>query len=242
MLTGLVVLAVALSPVQSYNLGNRLYAQKDYEGAVRAYEEALRAGPSAAAEYNLGNAQFKAGRVGRAILAYRRARALDPRDGDISANLAFARSYRQDKLPSGGSPLGRILDRAFRWLSIREATLAAAIGFTLAGLFFAAWIVGRWSPLAIAGTVCALAAAYGLVGQRVWSAERDARPAVVVVPEVHALGAPSEDAKEILLLHDGTEVRIREMRDDYVLVQIPGGNGGWIPRSAVERVYRTLRG
>src|SRR5213078_1952635 len=50
---------------------------------------------------------------------------------------------------------------------------------------------------------------------------------VVVVPEVNALSGPGEEFKQILLLHDGTEVRIRELRGDYLLVQVPGGGGGW---------------
>jgi uncharacterized protein YgiM (DUF1202 family) len=60
---------------------------------------------------------------------------------------------------------------------------------------------------------------------------------VVVAPEVNALSGPGEEYKQILLLHDGTEVRIRESRGGYLLVQLPGGSGGWIRKDAVERVY-----
>jgi tetratricopeptide (TPR) repeat protein len=231
------VLALALTPVQAYNQGNRLYASRDYTGAARAYEEALKAGPNAAVQYNLGNAMFKSGMIGRAILNYRRARYLDPRDADIAANLNFARNYRVDKVLTVPSPFARVLDEVFHRLSRREATTLAAACFALAGLLFAAWIVRRRAVFVIAASSLLALSLYAFVTQQVWSGEIGARPAVVVVPELSALSGPSEDAKQILLLHDGTEVRIREARADYLLVQIPGGSGGWARKGAVERVY-----
>src|SRR5262245_26138902 len=220
----------------AYNQGNRLYAAKDYAGAVHAYEEALAAGPNAAVHFNLGNALFKTGKVGQAILHYRRARYLTPRDADISTNLDFARAYRVDKTLTLPSPLSRALEHAFHALSRREAALAGAVLFALGGALLSVWIVRRWTWVLVAACVCAAGALYGLIAERVWAAEIGARPGVVVTPEVNALAAPSDEAKQILLLHDGSEVRIRDVRGDYLLVQLPGG-GGWVPKGAVERVY-----
>ena len=237
LLSVLAVLALALSPVDAYNQGNRLYAQKDYARAAQSYEQALAAGPNARVLYNLGNALFKSGSVGRAILAYRRARYLAPRDADVRANLAFARAYRVDKLLAAPSPLAALLDDLGHRLSHREATLGAAVAFALAALALAGWIVRRWDALlalAVAGAIAALAC---LVCQQTWAAEVDSRPAVVVVAEASAASGPTDDAKEILQVHDGTEVRIRETRGDWLLVQVPGGAGGWLRKGAVERVY-----
>lgn len=234
----ILVLGAALSPVQAYNQGNKLYAQKDYIGAAQAYEQALVAGPSAVAHYNLGNALFKSGSIGRAILSYRRARYLDPRDRDIAANLNFARSYRVDKVLAVPTPLARVLDTAFHRLSRRTALVLASVCILLAALLLALWIVRRSALAMIAASVLAVAGLFGLVTQQVWAGEVAGRPAVVVVPEVSALSGPSEESKQILLVHDGTEVRIREARGDYLLVQLPGGNGGWVRKEAVERVYR----
>ena len=48
---------------------------------------------SAALYFNLGNALFKSGQIGRAIVNYRLAGQLAPRDPDIRANLRFARNH-----------------------------------------------------------------------------------------------------------------------------------------------------
>src|SRR4029077_19623718 len=47
--------------------------------------------------FNLGNAYFRAGNPGRAILNYERARRLMPRDPDLHANLGFARPGGEDE-------------------------------------------------------------------------------------------------------------------------------------------------
>ena len=236
-LAWLTVLALVLGPVQAYNEGNRLYAQKDYAGAVRAYEEALRAGHDPRAHYNLGNALFRTGKIGEAIVHYRRAYYLAPRDHDVATNLAFARAYRLDKSAASPSPLAHLADRTLRWLSRSEAALLAGVLFTLAGLAFSAWIVWRVRLLGFATGVCALLGLYAFLAQQLWAGEVAERPAVVVVPEVSAASGPGDEFKQVLLLHDGTEVRVRETRGEWALVQLPGGSGGWLKQSAIDRVY-----
>ena len=233
----LFVLALALAPSSAYNRGNALYAQRDYAHAAAAYEQALAAGPNANAHYNLANALFKSGRIGQAILHYRRARFLAPRDADIRTNLAFARSYRVDKVLTAQGPVASALDDTFHWLSRREAALAAAVLFALGALSLAGWIVRRWAVALAAALLFGLLALYGFACEQAWAREVGGQPAVVAVPEASAWSGPSDEFKPILVLHDGTELRIREIRGVYSLVQLPGGTGGWIRRNAIERVY-----
>jgi tetratricopeptide (TPR) repeat protein len=238
MLARLILLSVmALAPAGPYNQGNQLYARKDYAGAARAYQQALKAGPSADVCYNLGNALFKSGRIGPAIVQYRRAHHLQPRDADIGRNLSFARSYRVDRVLTVPGPVARVLDETFHLLSRREAALLAAVSFLLAALSLSVWVVRRRTVWILGTTVLAALSLFGLITQWVWAGEVGAQPAVIVAPEVNALSGPGEEFKQILLLHDGTEVRIREKRGGYLLVQLPGGSGGWIRSDAVERVY-----
>src|ERR1044072_9259149 len=232
----LIALLLAWAPPTSYNQGNKLYAARDYAGAATAYREALKAGPSAPALFNLGNALFKSGKVGEAIVQYRRAHYLAPRDADITANLEFARRYRVDRLPPASGPLAQVVDDAMHRLSIREAALLAALLFALAGAALSMWIVRRWPALLATAAVFAAVALYGFAARQTWASEVGGHPAVVVVSEVNALSGPSTEFKQILVMHDGTEVEIREARGDYLLVQLPGG-GGWVPKNAVERVY-----
>ena len=67
----------------SFDQANRLYEQGKYADAIVAYRGLLGQKQSSAALYfNLGNAFFKSGNTGEAIINYRLAQRLAPRDPD----------------------------------------------------------------------------------------------------------------------------------------------------------------
>ncbi|HEX9047499.1 MAG TPA: hypothetical protein VF988_10770, partial [Verrucomicrobiae bacterium] len=79
-----------------FTAANELYAQGKFAEAGAAYEKILHAGgQSPVLLFNYGNAEFKAGNSGKAIVAYREAALLAPRDAELRANLAFVRSQVQ---------------------------------------------------------------------------------------------------------------------------------------------------
>ena len=79
--------------------GNQAYQEGAYPAAIEAYEAVRDAGyTSAGLEYNLGNAYFKTGELGRAILHWERAIELDPGDADARANLELARGLTTDAI------------------------------------------------------------------------------------------------------------------------------------------------
>lgn len=235
--TILLTASLALTPAESFNLGNVLYQGGDYAGAADRYQQALLPGPNPDALYNLGNAQFKLGQAGRAVASYQRARFLRPRDGDVAANLAFVRSYRVDKVPALPGPFEQLVDNAFHLLSVREAMLLAAAGFLLAALLLSLFVVFRRRSLLYAAVPLLLLFCYGAATALAWHGFVRSRPAVIIAPEVSALSGPGEDYKQILLVHDGSEALVREARGEWLLVQLPGGAGGWVRKETVEMVF-----
>lgn len=226
------------SPAELYNQGNACYVAGDYQGAISSYLRALETADQAPLRYNLGNAYFKNGQIGMAVVQLRRARALAPRDPDIAHNLEFLRGYRVDKTAAQPGPLEQALTAMCTFFSAREAALLAGLCFLAAAVLVSLHLVSGRRWLLVLAVPAVLGWGYFLMVVQVWRAERSSGSAAVTAKEVGALSGPGVDFKEILLLHDGTEVRIREKRGDYLLVQLPGGIGGWVPQGAVERIYR----
>src|SRR4051812_36178236 len=81
----------------------RRYDANDYTAAVTAYAKLCAEQPREPAwRYDLGNALFKAGRLGPAVASYQRAFDLAPRDADIAFNLDFAlRRAGEELVPPG---------------------------------------------------------------------------------------------------------------------------------------------
>src|SRR5881628_3917385 len=117
---------------------NQEYAQGHFKEAISGYETLVRAGQwSANVFYDLGNAYFRTGDFGRAILNYERALALEPHHPEATANLRLVR----DK--SRALELKRNAFEQFvaRGTTTRYSVAAAAAfwiaAFAITGLFLA---------------------------------------------------------------------------------------------------------
>ena len=83
--------------VEQFFEANQAYKNHQFQQAIDGYIHLIENGhENGQVYYNLGNAYFRIGDLGRAILSYERARLLIPRDGDLSFNLSHARNQTQD--------------------------------------------------------------------------------------------------------------------------------------------------
>jgi tetratricopeptide (TPR) repeat protein len=194
---------------------------------------------------NLGNAALGAERIGPAVLAYRRALAIDPDHARARQNLEHARSLLPDWLPrpQGGS----ILDTFFAWtgqISNRQLQLAAAVSFLCAAIMMAASIRWRRPILRHLATLPTLIWAL-LVGiMMIRSTGATPNAAVVVVPETIARAADSAHAPTRFSqpLPSGAEVEIVEQRDQWSHIRLADGRDAWVNNSALESVSESPSG
>ncbi len=83
--------------------------------------------------FNDGNAEFKAGNLGKAIAAYRQAELLAPRDAELRANLAFVRNQVQ-----GATVRESPWQKWIGSLSLNEGAVLTAVLFWLMSALFIA--------------------------------------------------------------------------------------------------------
>src|SRR5881275_144172 len=118
---------------------NQEFAQGHFKEAITGYEGLIRAGQwSANIFYDLGNAYFRTGDFGRAILNYERALALDRHHPEATANLQIARdeSRALELKPT-------ILERYLQFATINQYTIAAAVAFWVGTFGIVVWIFAR---------------------------------------------------------------------------------------------------
>jgi tetratricopeptide (TPR) repeat protein len=232
-----------VTPTEAMQLANQDYEAGQYAEAAAIYETMLESGIYHSAVYfNLGNAYFKQGQIGRAILNYRRAALLAPRDGDIRTNLNLARAQTVDKLeaPTEGA-WSNLAKLAEEWLTLREAAwLALALWWLMAGLAVVIILkpsLRRWG-LAVIGLL-AVFLVVGLLSManRYYTAQTYP-PAVIVAEQVDVTSGPGGSDQYLVEfnLHDGAEVSLLESRSGWQRVTLPGDLQGWVTAEAVEPV------
>lgn len=227
--------------VGAFDAANKLYEQGRYPEAAAAYEQLLQTGHRSEAVYfNLGNAWFKAGQMGRAIAAWRMGEQLAPRDPGVRFNLQFAHS----KITGSESSPRPAWQRTLLALTLNEWTLLAAtavwIWFGLLALceWRLAWRGALGGYTATAGgaafllALCVAAAAY-LRFSHV--------SAVVIVPEAIARSGPLDEARVLHQFRDGLEVTVvdekeftvGEQRQTWLQVRDSGNRIGWLKKDQV---------
>ncbi len=228
---------LAVAQGEIFERGNQLYQEGDFSGAIAAYEAVLTAGyESADLYYNLGNAHFKAGSLGQAILHWEKARLRAPGDPDILANLELARSLTVDEV----EPLSRfwlisvvswwvgLLPRALL-ISIVSATWLATVGGAVVRILARRSDV-RWIGGWVAGLAGAALLVFGtnLVVRELGIGQPEL--AVVLAREVPVRSAPAEDDDLTLFrVHEGTRVRIDQRTGEWAEIVLEDGKVGWVP-------------
>jgi tetratricopeptide (TPR) repeat protein len=234
-----------VSPAEAMQIGNRHYEAGEFVEAANVYETIIAAGlQDSALYYNLGNAYFKQGEIGRAILNYRRAQYLNPRDPDIADNLAIARSQTVDKFETveEETPFSNFVQVAEEWLTLDEAAmLALGLWVLLCATAVVMILRPRWRSTCLwVGGALALFLALGLLSMAGRYYAQEAYPAAVIIAQEIDVTSGPGTAQQYLVefnLHAGAEVLLLDSRPGWRRVALPGNDfQGWVPEEAVEPV------
>ena len=222
---------LAADTVSAFDAANKLYEQGKFADAAGAYEKIVDGGLASPALYfNLGNALFKSGQIGRAITAYRQAEQLAPRDPDVRANLQFARNQVQ-----GPTWRPTRWQRAFGSLSLNEWSGLAAAGVWLTFVMLAMMQLRPALKPALRSLTAAAGGATLVIGLGLCLAVKfgGADAAVVIARDVVVHNGPLDASPSAFTANDGAELRVLDHKDEWL--QVTDGNGriGWLKRGEV---------
>ncbi len=220
---------------------NPAQAEALYRKSAAAFETLAEHGVrNTALEYNLGNTYFRLGELGRAILHYRRAKQLDPTDAALTANLTYARNRVEPYIEPSGTQ--KLIHRLMFWTnrtSIQDRfwlmVIASIAGWL--GLMFR--LRRRSRPIT---TLACLAIVLGLANAAsvAWQLHDETHhPPAVIANGEHVLRLGRGEGHDPALsqpLGPGVELQILNQRADWVEVQLPDNQTGWLPASAIKEI------
>ena len=218
-----------------FTKANQEYAEGHFKEAIDRYEALVRSGQwSANLFYDLGNAYFRTGDFGRAILNYERALTLERHHPEAAANLQIVRDEARalEMQPSWS-------ERYLQLASINQYSIAAAAAFWVAIFCIASLVFARRrSAAAIAfSTFSLLMAALSILAiYQLDTGSKGRALAIVTGKEVQARLATADTANSVLALPPGSEIKILSIRGDWIYAALPNNLRGWILAKDTEQV------
>jgi tetratricopeptide (TPR) repeat protein len=244
-LVGPLVLLLALqafvSPDDVFRSAEELYRDGRFAEAAEQYEVLISQGiEDGTLCYNLGNAYFKSGQLGLAILHYERALRLMPGDRDTKANLEFANTLIADVVerPDLPSYVAWVVDL---YRSLEPGTCAGLLSlmFLAGGGAISILILGRWPRLRVPAIYTLVIAGFfalvgaGVLAGKLYSASGTV-DAIVLVPSSDVRSGPGETNPQLTEIHAGLKVSILGSREGWYQISLPNGLTGWVREDQVE--------
>ncbi|MEP6708695.1 MAG: tetratricopeptide repeat protein [Verrucomicrobiota bacterium] len=238
-----VVMFAASSPAAPANANrdaifakaNSDYAAGHFRQAIDGYESLVRNRQwSASLFYDLGNAWFRAGEPGHAILNYERALALNPAHPEAEANLRLVRDQARALELTRNWPTQHLafltVDR-WTWVAAAAAWLAL---FVACGLWFSSRRSASW--IFVLSLAFAIGASAGFAIYELKNGGESRALAIVTAKEVPARLATADNANSVLVLPAGSEIKILSTRGDWIYAALPNQLRGWVQTNTVALV------
>ncbi len=223
---------------------NHLYSQAKYEEAAKAYSELVDEGYSTLAVYlNLGNCYMQTDELGRAVLYYRRALLVAPRDADALHNLDYVGNrldfHQSEAVESWTAAV-------LEWLMAR-VTLNEVAGFTLV-IWWLTAVLGvarmRSGRRRVTLALCAagvLLVASMLLTYTKWQRDYGSR-ASIVVSVADMRSGPGGSFESLARLEPGLEVRVLQTQGRYAEIRTYAGGRGWVVEDQIVSIVPPERG
>ncbi len=190
--------------------------------------------------YNLGNAYYRLGKIGRAVQYWEKAALLEPANSELIHNLELARLKILDRV---------VLPQAFflfeyywRLRSSTEPSQWLSITAWLAFFTLLVWLLPHWLilpkklrtmlksyrrvPAIIFSTTFLLLSFVSLDALRY---SKENRNAVVISREVQVKSAPLPQSNTLFILHEGSKVKlISENHGEWYEISYFDDKSGWV--------------
>ena len=235
--------AVEVDNMALWERGNQAYIDGDYAAAVAAYNSIESRGYSSARlYYNMGNAYYKQGQIGKSILYYNRALVVAPSMDDARHNLEIAEVQTKDKI--AGVPeffLNRYMRTLRSAISCSAWSAMSVVMFGIAILFVLIFLLGSKIRVRKAGFYGAIVALLLFVAVTAFgiSARNSIinRPgAIVMSSAISVKSSPDRAATDLFVLHEGTKVEVSSEIDGWCEITIADGKKGWTESNHLERI------
>lgn len=240
----LIFSSTSLADVKSVmQKGNDYYKNNHYQLAIDEYNKLIEKGYiGTSLYYNLGNAYYRLGKVGYAILYYEKALKFSASDEDVKHNLVLAKLNIKDKVDELPP---------FFIFNIWEGLLAS---FNISGWTIIVYIIF----ILVLVSIVAYFFAYSSTQQRLsfftgvafsvllflsiifltvkMNKEYNIKDGIIVENVVTVKSSPDTSSKDEFVVHEGLKVKLEDKVDIWIKIRLTDGKVGWVLEKNLRKI------
>ena len=227
--------------IQLWNKANDAYSMGQYESALADWLQIEDSGEHSYKLYcNIGNAYYKTGSMGKAVLYYEKALKLNPAGEDAKINLQIAKLQTLDKIDVVPEFILTTWTKDIRNMMSSDSWAYVALGLfavvaLLMLLFKFAPTVGQRKFSFVLACIVFLFAIFAVIFAANLRANANSEDqAIVMVPVSNVKSAPNATGNNLFILHEGSKVEILEEAGKWCRIEISDGRQGWMQKNDVD--------
>lgn len=219
---------------------NKAYSDQLYVEALESYHAIADEGwQSSALFYNMGNAYYRIGKPGFAILYFEKALLLDPEDKDTQHNLEMANAQIIDVFEIVPEPF---ISRVWKGLLyLFPAASWAMLGLVL--VFIGAFLLvlflkqkKRTTLLFSLYMICGIAGLILLfLGYERNQLDQNQVYGVLISNNAYVKSEPVS-GEDLFIIHEGSKGKIEEVYEEWTKIRTPDGKSGWVLSESMEEI------
>jgi tetratricopeptide (TPR) repeat protein len=220
--------------------GNAFYEQRQYDSAAYYFEQIAVLKPqNAEVYYNLGNTYYRLNKIAPAVLNYERALRINPGYKEAKDNLALA----QGRISNHIAPVSDIFfvrwwesltapDMVTAWAVFALVAFIVIIAIAFAKRFQRA---GSGIPVQVQGILGLVCFCFLILAFSSARSVTDQDKAVVMENDAPLMSA-EQKGKPLMLVPEGTTVKILNEKGMWVEVSLPDGRSGWLQQDVLDKI------
>ena len=226
-----------------FDAANENYKLGNFQKAIDQYlkiEESKQV--SSDLYYNIANSYYKLNNVANTIYYYEKALILNPLNEDASNNLEFAKRMTIDNIEELPKTfLQKIEVNYIKILSYNQWAILAVIFSFIGAILF---LLFYYSTISSKKRIYFLTSVLSFVFLSIsvftsynqYQKELNTQYAIIFASKASVNNAPTSNADEVFILHEGTKINIIDTVDNWKKIKLADGKIGWISADSLKEL------
>ncbi len=226
-----------------FNLGIVAYENKEYDESLKYFlrlenEDII----NADLFYNIGSSYFRMGNLGKSILYYKKALKIKANHKSAGRDLEFVLSLTQDKqLDNKEDLFTQIWNKVFSQIDINLLAIILFLLFFII-VFLLNFILLKYQqrdrsiPLFFLSIFIIFFLLTCFFSYLKWKDYQNINEAVLLSQSAIGYSGPDQGFTRVFTIHEGMVFSVEKKEDNWSLIKLPNGLGGWIKTDQFETI------